>query len=569
MRTRDSPLLLLLLLLLVVAIVFLLAISATSLPLRSPKSRISTQKAIRLLHRYGYLNPPNRKRVADPISVARRIFPRYRSDVFGMTNPNALYRNALKVFQRRYSLPVTGRLDSSTMELLAAPRCGNPDIDPDESLIQSEGRPSRVKRYLIGDPKMRWTKKKLTWQIHSYPTHHLNRSQTHAVFQHAFNKWSSVADLDFVEEKNYYKDADIVIKFGSRRHGDSIAFDGPGGVLAHAFYPMPEPVYSLAGDAHFDDEEEWWDGPHQEYRNLLSVATHELGHSMGLGHSSVHTSVMFPYYLSKWKRVELDQDDINGMQKIYGAPRPGKVLPEIPDLPDIPSIPETTTVKPDTNKQIDYCNTSVDAIIEVRGLELYIFKGEYQWRVTWSKTVSDWISYQLRDGPTKIAYYWNVLPPDVDFIDAAVERPDSLIYIFRDNKFWLLADNKRLAGGCPRSGLPLTKLGLPASLRKVDAVFKWDVNQAFYIFAGDVYWLLDVKTHPPFGKVAPSPDYPRRIKDTWRGIPTPVTTAYTTLNGETLFFDGSQYYAFDNTAMQARRGYPKPAKLGIIGCQDT
>lgn len=36
-----------------------------------------------------------------------------------------------------------------------------------------------------------------------------------------------------------------------------------GGVLAHAFYPMPEPVYSLAGDAHFDDEEAWWDGPHQ------------------------------------------------------------------------------------------------------------------------------------------------------------------------------------------------------------------------------------------------------------------------------------------------------------------
>lgn len=55
-----------------------------------------------------------------------------------------------------------------------------------------------------------------------------------------------------------------------------------------------------------------------EYRDLLSVATHELGHSMGLGHSSVQTSVMYPYYLSKWKRVELDQDDIAGMQKIYG-----------------------------------------------------------------------------------------------------------------------------------------------------------------------------------------------------------------------------------------------------------
>ncbi|VDL23758.1 unnamed protein product [Hymenolepis diminuta] len=200
---------------------------------------------------------------------------------------------------------------------------------------------------------------------------------------------------------------------------------------------------------------------------------------------------------------------------------------------------------------------------------MYIFRGEYQWRVTWSKIVSNWISYQLRDGPTKIAYYWNVLPHDIHYVDAAIERPDSLIYIFKDDKFWLLVDNKRLADKCPRSGLPLTSLGLPASLRKIDAVFKWNVNKEFYIFAGDQYWLLNVKAFPPFGKVAPSPDYPRQIKHTWRGIPTPVTSAYTTPNGETLFFHGPNYYAFDNIVMRARKGYPKLAKLGIIGCQES
>lgn len=55
-----------------------------------------------------------------------------------------------------------------------------------------------------------------------------------------------------------------------------------------------------------------------EYRNLLAVATHELGHSMGLGHSSVGTSVMYPYYLTRWSPVQLDNDDVDGMQKIYG-----------------------------------------------------------------------------------------------------------------------------------------------------------------------------------------------------------------------------------------------------------
>ena len=57
-------------------------------------------------------------------------------------------------------------------------------------------------------------------------------------------------------------------------------FDGPGGVLAHTFYPLH------GGDVHFDGEEEWVVRPGQGRggAHLRLVAAHEFGHSLGLPH---------------------------------------------------------------------------------------------------------------------------------------------------------------------------------------------------------------------------------------------------------------------------------------------
>jgi len=61
--------------------------------------------------------------------------------------------------------------------------------------------------------------------------------------------WSDASALSFTESTN----ANIDILFGVKAHGDDTAFDGVGGVLAHAYYP------NFGGDVHFDDDEVWTD----------------------------------------------------------------------------------------------------------------------------------------------------------------------------------------------------------------------------------------------------------------------------------------------------------------------
>lgn len=53
--------------------------------------------------------------------------------------------------------------------------------------------------------------------------------------------------------------------------------------------------------------------------DLESVVVHEIGHLLGLGHSSVEEAVMFPTISSRKKKVVLARDDIEGIQFLYGS----------------------------------------------------------------------------------------------------------------------------------------------------------------------------------------------------------------------------------------------------------
>lgn len=106
------------------------------------------------------------------------------------------------------------------------------------------------------------------------------------------------------------------------------------GVLAHAYQPGTQALFgpggTIAGDIHFDTSWIWsddpTDGPDADF-DLFTVALHEMGHALGLGHSAVVGSVMEPFYAGA--RRTLGPDDIAGIQAIYGV-RP-VVPPGVPD----------------------------------------------------------------------------------------------------------------------------------------------------------------------------------------------------------------------------------------------
>ena len=207
---------------------------------------------------------------------------------------DAVLERALLLFQRAHGLPPDGVLNERTLQLMQMPRCGFPDFHGNVTDI---GEPMSFTAH-----GTKWATRSLTYSYSSF-TPDVPVSTVQSAIGGAFARWEAVAGLRFTQVNS---SGDIAIGFYQGTHGDGYPFDGAGTVLAHAFYPSN-------GDAHFDDAETWSDNG--TGIDLASVAVHELGHSLGLAHSSDSSAVMYAYYTGM--RRDLATDDIQGIRSLY------------------------------------------------------------------------------------------------------------------------------------------------------------------------------------------------------------------------------------------------------------
>lgn len=163
--------------------------------------------------------------------------------------------------------------------------CGVPDINSEYIHVSA-----------YGSPRGRWNRGNLTYSVNSAGSN-LSLSVINGVMANAFQQWQSAAPFFTFMQVN--ANADIKIQFGGANL--DARFGKSGGVAGVGNYPED-------GRLFFDAAEIW------TASSLLSVALHEIGHVLGLSHSTSRSSLMYPYDMNF---SNIDNETIQAIQGIY------------------------------------------------------------------------------------------------------------------------------------------------------------------------------------------------------------------------------------------------------------
>ena len=224
-------------------------------------------------------------------------------------------RSALKSYQNFFNLTETGYLDNETLQQISFLRCAVPDMNFTYNLSASNNMswPLGTKWFPNGT--------NLTYGFLAASKIPPNATK---VFRDSFKRWSDAIGVLNLTETTYNDAANI--KIGFYNFSDIMDVEVVGGTLIELIPGNNSHADVTFGDMLLDATKYWalpnasitsssWQ---QGIVDLSTVAMHQIGHLLGLSHSSHNDSVMYPYILpSNQRKVQLSNDDQQQIKQVY------------------------------------------------------------------------------------------------------------------------------------------------------------------------------------------------------------------------------------------------------------
>jgi hypothetical protein len=156
---------------------------------------------------------------------------------------------------------------------------------------------------LISTFNARWSQS--TWTNQIYKAAQVWAQQTNLNFQVVSDNGAASGSGNYEQGDPGFGD----IRIGGYNFGTS--------TLALTYLPPQANNYSIAGDINFNTGQTWNIGSTYD---LFTVSMHEIGHALGLLHSTYSSAVMYATYTKV--RTGLYGDDVSGIRNIYSNSSP-------------------------------------------------------------------------------------------------------------------------------------------------------------------------------------------------------------------------------------------------------